>query len=83
MQHVHFAMFGLSTYHSETVRASSQDFALPLMEDPRFEEDTLFMVFEEDMRFEDDADDVETPCAVRQGLESVKGKGKDRKHGEL
>ena len=76
-------MIGCNTYWCETVHASSQDFALPLMRDPRFEEDTLFLVFEEDMRFEDDADDVESPCAVRQGLESVSGKGKDRKHGEF
>ena len=31
-----------------------QDVGLPMMIDPRFEEDTLFMVFEEDFRFEDD-----------------------------
>ena len=30
---------------------SLQDIALPLVQDPRFEEDTLFMVFEEDFRF--------------------------------
>ena len=33
-----------------------QDVALPLMMDPRFEEDTLFLVFEEDFRFEPEPD---------------------------
>ena len=33
-----------------------KDMALPLMRDPRWEPDTLFLVFEEDYRFTGDAD---------------------------
>ena len=33
-----------------------KDIALPLMRDPRWEPDTLFMVFEEDFRFTGEAD---------------------------
>ena len=35
-----------------------EDVALPLMRDPRWEPDTLFLVFEEDFRFEEHEDDI-------------------------
>ena len=37
---------------------ASEDVALPLMRDPRWEPDTLFLVFEEDFRFEEHEDDI-------------------------
>ena len=45
------------------------------MQDPSFEEDTLFLIFEEDMRFHEDTDENAIVWVPRQG--------DDRKHGEL
>ena len=52
----------------------SQDVALPLMRDPRWEPDTLFLVFEEDFRFEEHEEGVGEPTFMKaKGLQEVVG----------
>ena len=55
-----------------------EDVALPLMRDERWEQDTLFLVFEEDFRFTND--DVE-PCFVKGcNLQEVVGEAPSGQH---
>ena len=66
-------------HECQTVDLCSEDVALPMMQDARFEKDTLFMIFEEDMRFEDDVDEGLCPPEAPRGGLAPKSRAKPAK----